>query len=391
MAGQYSHRHFFRQAPNALLQRYFESKSIVFDVDFTAIKENDADSLFNTFIELSDNAQTIVEADFKAISALACEAGIQALIDESAYFKDETFVVGIADIQGFHAKALWAFIEKPNYWHCATMFLHADNVSASYWKKRINLPQIENDIENEAIDALSHAISGYFYQKEARGKHCKIELYKRHDKEYLFSYPEDHAKSNVEWISDALTSRAFHPAFEIIFVYCAKEGSLDIYAPKNTKSVSELQRLFAKHILNVDSLSDGGIDKRVYELDSVAERDFEFVILPESGIESAVVTHLRLTLNSQPRKRITLEADTKNTDNAVYDLLNELNLPDHFITQIGVKVTFIPQDNQRARTKRFNITHPNNCALHYEGKDLKIRDMLVASGIEPHALDTAQQ
>jgi hypothetical protein len=29
MTGQYSHRQFFRQTPNALLQRYFEHKSIM--------------------------------------------------------------------------------------------------------------------------------------------------------------------------------------------------------------------------------------------------------------------------------------------------------------------------------------------------------------------------
>ncbi len=115
----------------------------------------------------------------------------------------------------------------------------------------------------------------------------------------------------------------------------------------------------------------------------MAEPNFEFIITPESGIESAVVTHLRLTLNTQPRKRITLEADTKKSANAVYDLLGELDLPDYFITQVGVKVTFIAQGNQRATSKRFNVTYPNNCALPHEGKDLKIREMLISSGIEP--------
>jgi hypothetical protein len=110
MAGQYSHRQFFRQTPNALLQRYFEHKAITFNLDFTRVKENDSDTLFNALIALADNEQTIVEADFKAIYALACEAGIQALVDESDYFNDEAFVVDIADIEGFHAKALWAFI-----------------------------------------------------------------------------------------------------------------------------------------------------------------------------------------------------------------------------------------------------------------------------------------
>jgi hypothetical protein len=136
MAGQYSHRQFFRQVPNALLQRYSKHKGISFNVDFNTVKESDSDTLFNALIALEDNEQTIVEADFKAINALACEAGIQALVDESAYFNDEAFVAEIAAIEGFHAKALWAFIEKANYWHCAAMFLHADNVRSYHgWQR----------------------------------------------------------------------------------------------------------------------------------------------------------------------------------------------------------------------------------------------------------------
>ncbi|MFQ3193969.1 MAG: hypothetical protein ACI9N3_000781 [Colwellia sp.] len=88
MAGQYSHRQFFRQTPNTLLLRYFKHKNIAFNFDFNTVKENDGDTLFNALIALEDNEQTIVEADFKAINALACEAGIQALVDESAYFND---------------------------------------------------------------------------------------------------------------------------------------------------------------------------------------------------------------------------------------------------------------------------------------------------------------
>ena len=76
----------------------------------------------------------------------------------------------------------------------------------------------------------------------------------RHNKEYFFAYPEDFGLSDVEWVSDTLKTRARHPAFEIIFVYCEQEGSLDIYAPKNTKAVPDLQKLFAKTILSLETL-----------------------------------------------------------------------------------------------------------------------------------------
>ena len=131
----------------------------------------------------------------------------------------------------------------------------------------------------------------------------------------------------MEWISDSLKTRARHPAFEIIFVYSEKEGSLDIYAPKNTKAVPELQKLFAKIILKLDTLQDGSIDKRIYDLEPLADSDFEFKIEPETGIVGIEVTQLRLTLKHGSRRRIVLEADTKNNPKAVYDLLKEINPP----------------------------------------------------------------
>lgn len=389
MAGQYSQRQFFRNTPNKYLQQYFTAKQISIDLDFETVKERDVETISTAFAALLDIEQTQGEADFRMINSLASEAGVKVLVDEALYFEDSAFIEEIANIAGFHAKVLWAFINKPEYWHVATMFLHADNVSASYWKKRNKLPMLADGIENNAIDALSKAISVYFREQESRGKHCKIETYSRNNKEYFFAYPEDYAQSNNEWVSDNLENRATHPAFEIIFVYCEDEQSLDIYPPKIPKAVPALQQLFAKHILHLDSLPDGEIDKRVYELDTVAERDFDFKITEESGIELAVVKSLRLSFKSQSKKRLTLEADTKKSPLAVYDLLAELDLPPYYISQIGVKVLFAANGAKRKATRNFNITYPNSCALNYDGNDLKIREMLVASGIEPHALNKA--
>ena len=90
-----------------------------------------------------------------------------------------------------------------------------------------------------------------------------MEPYRRHQREYFFAYPEDFAQSGVEWVSNTLKMLAHHPAFEIIFVYCQAEGSLDIYAPRNSKAVSALQKAFARTILKLETLADGSIDKRV--------------------------------------------------------------------------------------------------------------------------------
>ena len=389
MAAQYSHMQFFRHVPNAQLAAYFESKDIDLGINFTeerGKKKKKKEGIFQAFTALPKDQQANIEAEFQDVNAMACEGGVAALIDEADFHQDEGFIESISEIDGFHAKVMWAFLEKKNCWKGATMFLHADNVSSSYWKKRNDLPSVPPHVEDDDIKALAKAISDYFHTTQGRGRNCKVEPYRRNSKEYFFAYPEDFGQSGVEWISDSLKTRARHPAFEIIFVYSEKEGSLDIYAPKNTKAVPELQKLFAKIILKLDTLKDGSIDKRIYDLEPLADSDFEFKIEPETGIVGIEVTQLRLTLKHGSRRRIVLEADTKNNPKAVYDLLKEINPPVYLITQVRLKVTFEAPTGKRVKTKTFNITYPNSCALNHDGNDLQIRKMLAKSGIEPKAV-----
>jgi hypothetical protein len=311
MAGQYSHRQFFRQIPNGQLASYFKAKNLDLAVDFKKLDKKRVDILFEAFTQLPENDQASIEAEFQGINAMACEGGVTALIDEAAFHRDEAFTASITAIEGFHAKAMWTFLEKQVYWRGASMFLHADNVSGAFWKKRNDLPKVPPKVEDSDIEELAKVISQYFHKTEGRGRNCKVEPYRRNKKEYFFAYPEDFGQSGVEWVSDTLRTLARHPAFEIIFVYSEEEGSLDIYAPKNSKAIPKLQKLFASTILGLNALPDGRIDHRVYDLAPVKDADFEFKIEPEMGITNAVVTRIRLTLKHGAKRRIVLEADTK--------------------------------------------------------------------------------
>ncbi len=385
MNNQYQRRQFFRRMPNKWLARYFEERGIVLGIDLEKLKETEIEPVFEAFAALSEEQQATVEVHFQDINALAGDGGISALCNEALFDGDETFAEELSTIDGYHAKTMWAFLGKPTYWKGASALLHADNVSGRYWKKRNDLPHVPPHVDDEDILQLEKAISGYFNKREGRGRNCKVEPYRKVEtgKEYFFAYPEDYGQSGVEWERNRLTTRSRHPAFEIIFVYSENEGSLDIYAPKNTKAVPVLQQTFAKTILKLDALADGTIDRRVYDLDPMADPNFEFKFPADSGISDAIVTKIRLTLKPGSRRRIVLEADTKDNKMAVYDLLRELNPPAFFITQVSIKAIFEVEPGKRAGTKTFNITYPNSCSLNHDGRDNVIRQMLTTSGIDP--------
>ena len=159
MAGQYSHRQFFRKVPNQQLADYFASRQTSLSLDWDAINEAAVDEIFAAFSGLTEEQQGVMEAEFQDVNALACEAGIQALLDEASFHQDESFADELAAIDGLHAKVMWVLLSKPTYWRGATMFLHADNVSFSFWKKRNDLPDVPPNVDEADIQQLADGIS----------------------------------------------------------------------------------------------------------------------------------------------------------------------------------------------------------------------------------------
>jgi hypothetical protein len=390
MARQYSHTQFFRLVPNSLLRHYFQNKhNALQDIVFSELRESEAESVFNAFRTLPSEQQTEIEAELQDIDNMACQGGVTALTDEASFHQDQTFSEDISQISGFHGKVMWAFLEHPKYWAGATLFFHSDNISVFFWKKRNDLPHLPPNVNDENIERLAQSISDYFFRKEGRGRNCKVEVFRRHGKEYFFAYPEDFAQSGVEWVHNSLSTQERHPAFEIIFVYTQAEGSLDIYAPRNTKAVPQLQQIFASAILGLNELDEFAGDKRVYVLDALADRDFVFQYPMNCGIEDVAVKRLRLSLKTGGKRRVIVEADPNPDPMAIYDLLEELRLPFFHVTQTEIKVTFTPTPETRSRTRSFMISYPNSCALRHDGRDLVIRQMLADSGLEPIIPETA--
>ena len=61
------------------------------------------------------------------------------------------------------------------------------------------------------------------------------------------------------------------------------------------------------------------------------------------------------------------------------------------ITQVELTVSMAAEPGKPARQVPVRITHPNSCSLKYDELDLKLRDMLEASGIEPKEPQEAQE
>lgn len=389
MTRHYSTRDFFRQMPNTYLARYFASREVLQGFDFAAIKETKIDALFDAWMALPEAVRVKLEAELREIWDMSCAAGTQGMLDEAEFHLDEDklaeFREGLMALPGHHERAMTVFLDHAAMWKGATRFHHADTLS--YWRKRKNLPRVAAAVDQASLDALEAAIRRYYRAAEGRGLHCRVEPYRRGDRDYFFAFPEDYAQQSVEWEGDQFAVRPHHPAFEVVFVYRQAEGALDLYVAGNKKAVEPLQSIFAEHILKCPELPADPADKRVYDLIPLRRREFGFTWPVGNGIESVAVSRLRLGLYKPKNAKLTVEADPKHNPKAVYDLLDKLSgsLPSHdyYVTQVGMTAQVKPNPTAAAKTVSFNITYPNSCSLKYDEIGLKLRAMLETSGIEP--------
>jgi hypothetical protein len=390
MAQHYSIKHFFRKIPNALLARYFLAKDILIDFDFTAIKETHTQKLFDAWLELPDDKRKPMDTEFAAIYAMSCEKGFIAIRDEARWKlrgQDvglEAFIKIMSVQKNHHHRAMLTFLDYADFWDGATRFYHADTLS--YWRKRTNMKHHPARTDQLSLKNLADLIREYFYRVEGRGKNCTVEAYRRGKLDYFFAYPEDFSQQSPEWEDGQFTNRPHNPAFEIVFVYSQEEGSLDLNFRGAKKLVLPLQKMFSIAILDDADIVDSPKDERVYDLNRMREPDFNFVYDGCSGIESVAIKLMRLSSSITQGDRITLECDSSSDRRAIckklHVLRKSIDLNHYAVTQVGIKAVLYVEGNKPAKAINFRLTYPNSCSLKYDGVDLKLREMLSASGIE---------
>jgi hypothetical protein len=374
-----------RSIPAKLLQRYFQTYcGVLHNVDFSALKPTEIQSIVEALSVLPRSQQQLIEGQLRMIDAMACPGGALALASQAELHHDHNFIRDLRRIPGHPAKAMWAFLKKKQYWRAASCLVRSDALVDKAWKKRVNLPKRVADVSVNARRKLESAIGSYFSNREGRGANCHVQIYHRNGKQYFSVLSEDFAQSDAEWERGGLSFRPRRPAFEIIFVYCRHEGSLDIYAPGVPNAVPHLQRVFAETILKLQTLEGECPPQLVYDLSSLIRRDFRFNYTLSSGIKSVTLRGLRLAVDSGKRK-IILEADSSESPHSVHELLESLRLPTYRVTQAYIAVCFSETPERREHARTFYVSHPNYCGLSHEPEDLTIRQMLIDSGIEPHA------
>jgi hypothetical protein len=295
------------------------------------------------------------------------------------------FVEKLAALANHSERAMVTFLDYPQFWKGATLFYHADTLP--WWRKRKGFPHQPALVHEDGRQALANSIRNYFHRMEGRGNNCMVDTFRRGELDYFFAYPEDYSQQSIEWVNDVFSPRPHNPAFEVIYVYSQTDGTLDLNFRGSHKAIEPLQGMFATAILNLPVLPTDPEDERVYDLNPLRERGFQFVYDAASGIESVAVKKLRLSAKFVKGDRITLEADAAARAEAIYDLLDQvsepLRLSTYNVTQVELAALVATKQGEKPKSVTVRITYPNSCSLKYDDVDLRLHQMLVDSGIEP--------
>ena len=378
MARHYSARSFFRQTPNDLLARYGESRGLGSALDLAA------------WLDLPEDRRQGLEAEFQEIFEMSCEKGTWAILDEARHrWRDDPGRLGAfietLSLQPSHShRALVTRLNHRECWRGATRVRQAELLP--HWLKRKHLGHRPAAMDPSSLEHLADLIRTYFQRSEARGGHCLVEPSRRGGLDYFYAYPEDYSERRIEWVGGKLVLRQHYPAFEVVFVYSREEGSLDVNFPGPYRALEPLQEMFAAAILKLDRLPDPG-DGPVYDLDPLRRRGFEFVCRRGSGIESVAVRLLRLSSRARRGDRVTLEADDSIHPDAIHDVLEildeRISLCLFSVTRAELVARVAAEGEKPARGVPICLTSPDSCSLGYGERDLKLRSMLKASGLEP--------
>ena len=391
MAKHYSIKSFFRDIPATLLARYFHKQGHFQHFDFSAMNGAKLDELFGAWLYLPEGERRRMEGEFQEIFALSRDTAMPPIIDEAAWqMRNDprahaAFVEMFSALPNHHERAMVAFLDYYDCWKGANLLFHADTLP--HWRKRKGFPLTTAAVDDASVQELADLIRRLFHRTEGRGNHCHIDCLRRGELDYYFAYPEDYSKQSIEWVNDTFAPRSHNPAFEIVYIWSQKDGSLDLNFRGDYKRIESLQGMFAQAILKLPELPPDPKDQRVYDLNMLSQKGFDFSYDGGSGIEDVAVRLLRLSSRVKKGDRITVEANPEHNPDAIYEILEKIGrsvqLSLYNVTLVELTASVVVKAGERAKKVPIRVTHPNSCSLKYDELGLKLRDMLASSGIEP--------
>lgn len=392
MAREYSEKAFLLEIDDySLVEEYFKNRNIN---DFHHTKDEKkkrkenaaeaAEKIEAVLRKQSETTQQEIERDFADINNLANEKGSQNLIAEAA---DQNVQVPLNTITDFNTydRSLWFFNKYPNIFEGANAVQQFYDLNG--WK-RVPVPSKTIDFVVGKKGELGETLKKY-YAKEARGKHCFVDCYRKKDRIYVVAGVSDYATSDIRF--DEKTGKidkrgTRRPFFEIYYLYRPDEGDggeLEIKAKGGWKKQKDLLGIFAKSVFGIE-LDDS---QQTFDLTLLKDKNFTIASDAEDQMEWWWLKSLELITPDRNRIKLIVKDDKRAGVAAMWKLLNQLNLDDKMqnmiINNADFQFKFTTSRKYQKGTATFNVNWKDRCSLNsIDEMHLKARTLLKKSKLD---------
>jgi hypothetical protein len=394
---------FLRRINKPLLGQFFAARGLLGDVAWATMPSRDTGPVMHAWRRLSDQQQEAAEQIFRQVWHLGTTDGIRIAIDESrhpTFCPDQDLAGALEAEPGLLNKALWIYLHRISIFQRAGDFLTWDQWGRrTRWKRTDLPPHVTPDVSEPATEALRSRISAHYVATEGCGRQCTIDLHRRGSTHLWFLYPEDYSEEHLTYEDGALAPRTLHPAFQVIFAYDARHGSLEVCARSKAAGRQQLEAIFAETVLH-QTLPEPVDARPTYTPACLLDRTH--VCRHGDGIAAVRVRSLRcLVHGAGTRARgplVTFNAGASEDPRDIHHVIDRLigahtNRHELLSVRSATLDVFFDTLNRRGQRTRveFTITTPDSCSLDDTPEHQLIRSRLVAWGLEAPGVAAARQ
>lgn len=370
---------FLARIDGKLLEELSKEYNVPFIHDPKKKSGEEAEQFYATFESLkNDNTQKDkLWSAICDISDMSTNQGWECLLETA---RDRDIILSENQINALttnQSRAVFFYLKHKDAFESALDETRLDNLSG--WS-RFPLTPISKESIFLRIPTFRDALQEY-YQKEHKGKNCKVTSIDRGDRICIIAFIEDTYKSDMAFVGKQIhRHKPKKPVLQSFFIFRYEGGVLDVKAKGGKRKRHDLQEIFSEHLL--DSLMTFENDIIAYDFDKFQDlNSITFPTTTEDRIKLVQLRAIRMThkrFSHQHSVQIGNDNDEHGTE-AMKKSLGGIagNLKKYFISQVTIAIHFKAYtETGRERKVTFQLTYPNRHNLKEREQDLKVRELL---------------
>jgi hypothetical protein len=230
--------------------------------------------------------------------------------------------------------------------------------------------------QNEDVERLKAYLSGWFSNSK-KGEQCQIACFEDEEGLLIRISRGSYLRTVARWQGNEIDFETFRPASEDIIAYEAGASRLSVKCGVK-RDREKYVRGFAEFIAGNAELADVALSERVFSLEPIRERTFEFGGAGPISRISLIEAHIKLPSLGEPV--ITVKSD--NVLRTLAEDIPGISLDLGELVKVRMRFELRIEDEKRPREVSFEIAPPSSSELSQKTYARIIEEYLRDQGVK---------